>query len=291
LRRLLTLLLAATAGAGPVSFGSLKILAGVREAGMGGVGVASANGPQAVVWNPCATAGISGFAATASYAKWLLDTHHQSLFVARDLRLVALGLGITSFTAGEFEYRIGPTEDPIGTFTPSELSFYLNLARPIGDMVQLGLTGRYFCSHIMDENASGMGIDVGVRVRPLERFVVGASIVDFGKTVSYIREVVWLPARGRFGIGYDLLPFDNGRLTMSADGEFFIYTKEPDVRIGAEAAWRELALRFGYSLLSTNHLALGMGIRLKDILGIDYSFAPFGSDLGTVHRLSVGIGR
>jgi hypothetical protein len=101
-------LLAGLATAGPTGFSSLKILPGVREAGMAGVGAASAFGPQAIALNPAAGAGIAGFAAVASYAKWLLDTHHQSLFVARSFPALCVGLGVSSFSAGQFEYRVKP---------------------------------------------------------------------------------------------------------------------------------------------------------------------------------------
>jgi hypothetical protein len=40
--------------AGQTGFSSLKILPGVREAGMAGTGVASAFGPQAIALNPAA---------------------------------------------------------------------------------------------------------------------------------------------------------------------------------------------------------------------------------------------
>jgi hypothetical protein len=283
------LLAVAAAVAGPTSFSSLKILPGVRETGMGGAGVASAEGPQAMAWNPSATAGVSGFAATAAYAKWLLDTHHQSLFVARNLKFARLGFGVVSFSAGEFEYRTGPTEQPIGTFTPTEFSFYFNVSRPVGEMVQFGLTGRYFYSRIMDSDADGLGVDAGLRVRPVEHLTVGASVVDFGKTLSYEREVFWLPTRGRVGVSYDEELFAQGRLIATADGAFFFYSRDADARAGLEFAWHELALRAGYSFLSETHLSFGMGVRLGG-LRLDYSFASLGFDLGAAHRLSVGIG-
>src|SRR5512143_2576436 len=129
---------------------------------MGGAGVASAFGPQAITLNPAAGAGTRGFAASASYAKWLLDAHHQSLFVSRNFSALCVGLGFTGFSAGKFEYRVKPTEDPLGTFSPYAFSAYLNLARPIGRMVQVGLPARYFYSRIYENAAAGVGIDGGV---------------------------------------------------------------------------------------------------------------------------------
>jgi hypothetical protein len=284
-------LLVGIAAAVPTGFSSLKILPGVREAGMAGTGVASAFGPQAITLNPAAGAGVAGFAAVASYTKWILDTHHQSLFVARNFSALCIGAGVSSFSAGEFEYRINPTEDPIGTFTPTDFTAYLNLARPIGSMVQAGLTGRYFYSRVYDNDAAGLGIDGGVRVMPVKRLTVGASVVDFGKTMSYEREVFWLPTRGRLGVSYDVVPFEHGRVTLAADGSYFFYSGVRGAAAGLEFAWSEVvALRAGYDFLSqANHLNFGLGLR-AGVFRFDYSFSAMNLDLGGAHRVSVGLG-
>jgi len=279
--------------AGPTGFSSLKILPGVREAGMAGTGAASAFGPQAITLNPAAGAATHGFAAVASYAKWVLDTHHQSLFVGRGFSALCIGAGVSSFSAGQFEYRIKPTEDPIGTFTPTDFTAYLNLARPIGQMVQAGLTLRYFYSRVCDSDAEGLGIDGGVRVTPIERLTVGASVVDFGKTMTYYREVFWLPTRARLGASYDFIPLEfggRGRVTFAADGSYFVYSKIPGAAAGIEFAWSEVVmLRGGYDFLSdANHLNFGLGLR-AGVFRFDYSFAAMGLDLGGAHRVSLGL--
>jgi hypothetical protein len=285
-------LAAAMVLAGPSGFSSLKILPGVREAGMAGTGAASAFGPQAITLNPAVGAATNGFAATASYAKWILDTHHQSLFVARNFMVLCVGLGVSSFSAGQFEYRIKPTEDPIGTFTPTDLTAYLNLARPIGNKVQVGITGRYFYSRVYDSDASSLGIDGGVRVMPLDRLTLGASIVDFGKKMYFVQEEFLLPTRGRLGASYDIVPFEHGRLTLTADGSYFLYSKVTGAAAALEFAWSEVvALRAGDDFLSeANHLNFGLGLR-AGLFHFDYSFAAMNFDLDGAHRVSVGIGR
>lgn len=280
------------AWAGQTGFSSLRILPGVREAGMAGAGVASAFGPQAIALNPAANAGSDGFAATVSYAKWILDTHHQSLFVARGFPALCVGLGLASFSAGRFEYRTKPTEEPIGTFSPYDFTAYLNLARPIGSMVQVGLTGRYFYTRIFDEDAVGVGIDGGVRVTPVERLTLGASVMDFGKTMYYVRDEFRLPTRLRAGASYDLVPFERGRVTLAADGSYFPYGKAAGAVAGLEFAWNEVvALRAGYDFLSqANHLNFGLGLHAGRFR-FDYSFAALNFDLGGAHRVSVGLGK
>jgi len=272
-------------------FSSLKIVNGVREAGMGGTGVASAFGPQAIAINPAAGAGISGFDGVASYSKWLLDMHHQSVFVARGFPALSISLGLVSHSDGQVEYRTEPTDSPIGTFTPTDFTGYVNLARSIGSKVQVGLTGRYFYTRIYDYDAAGFGVDGGVRVTPIQRLTVGASVVDFGQTLYYVSEEFWLPTRGRLGVSYDFLPFARTRLTLSADGSYFFYSGEKGAAAGLEFAWHDqVALRAGYDFLSqANHLDFGLGLRAGRFR-FDYAFAPMQFDLGGAHRVSIGFG-
>jgi hypothetical protein len=135
-------------------------------------------------------------------------------------------------------------------------------------------------------------VDGGVRVMPIKGLTVGASVVDFGKTMYFVREVFWLPTRGRLGASYDLVPFEHGRLTFAADGSYFVYSKVTGAAAGLEFAWNEVvALRAGYDFLSeANHLNFGLGLR-AGLFRFDYSFAAMNLDLGGAHRVAVGFGR
>ncbi len=285
------LALSAAGGTRVLGFSSLRVEPGVREAGMGGTGCAAAFGPQSVPYNPSANAGAAGFQATVHYTKWLLDTRQQSVFVARSTRLVNFGLGAVSFSAGEFEYRTDPTAEPIGTFEPVEMSFYLNLARQVSERVDVGLTARYFYGRMMTWDARGLGLDAGVRVRPWRALSLGASVVDFGQTLTYRREVFWLPTRGRLGAGYDFAPLDRLRVTVAADGGYFFYSGEFEALAGLEVGYNELLLaRAGYDILGKGQkLSAGLGLKLGRFR-FDYSLAPLRHDLGVAHRLSLGFG-
>lgn len=291
LTAVLFLVLTVAAGSRLEGFSSLGILPGVREAAMGGAGVASASGPQAIALNPAAGAEVRGYGVTAAYTKWLLDTHHQALFAERNLRVMTVGVGVVNFSAGSFEYRTKPTEDPLGSFVSSDFSFYLNFGREFNRFVSAGLTARYFYSKVFDQDADGIGVDLGVRVRPLRGLVLGVSVVDFGRTMSYRREVFWLPTRARIGASYDYRPNGDLRVTAALDGSRLVYRSSSDVRAGVELAWRELAMvRAGYDLLAkSSNLSVGAGVRVGPVR-VDYALAPFNNGLGVAHRFGIGIG-
>ncbi len=269
----------------------LKIPVGAREAAMAGCGTATGTGPQALVYNPANSAFISPFSIQADYTKWFLDTRHQSLFLIRDCRYLVVGGGVTSFTNGKFEYRTDrPTAEPLGTFTPVDITGYFNLAKFWHRYAVTGITVRYFYSKIMSSELNGFGADVGVRSAPLKNLTIGLAVVDFGRTLSYRRDVFWLPARARLGIGYQL-PLGNNRFTGAIDGSYFFYSQKTALQIGAEFQLNQfLSLRAGYDLGNTaGNLNFGLGLT-RNKIRIDYAFSPLEFNLGAAHRLAIGFG-
>lgn len=269
---------------------SLKIAPGIREAGMGGAGVAGGQGPQALAWNPAIGVDVTGFSIAVSGSKWLLDSHLESVHLVRNLGFMHLGLGITSFNAGRFEYRTDvPTEKPLREFVPSEMDFHLNFCRRFGRIAEAGISGRYYFAKVMDYEAGAPGVDLGVRVRPAAGFAVGAALVDFGRNLCFYRVPFRLPTRARLGLCYQ---FDLGEfysLSFAGQGTYSVYVKKPGVQAGAEFSWRGLAfLRSGCNWSSERtRLDFGLGVRSNG-LRFDYAFAPSGDDLGAAHRFSLG---
>ena len=273
-------------------FSALKVMPGCREAGLGNTGVASASGAHGIAWNPAAAAQVSDFSADVSYAKWLLDSHQQSLFLVRNLKVLNAGLGVVGLTAGNFEHRNEvPTEEPLGLFRPTEYAFSLNLSRSFGRWVDAGVTGRYYYSKVLEDAAHGPGVDLGVRVYPLNGLVVGASLVDFGKNLAYVRESYRLPTRARAGISYSQCL--GGRLHANAElqGSYFVYTGTPNVHAGLEVGWSEtVSVRAGCEWLG-ERLRPGFGVGLAfGTFRFDYALTLLNDDLGQAHRVAVGLG-
>jgi hypothetical protein len=288
-RVLLALLAAAATGLGGMY--SLKVMPGARAAGMGSAGVTGA-GPQGISWNPAAGASVDGFAVQAGYGKWLLDAHQEALSVVRGTGLVNVGLAVTAFNAGRFEYRTEvPTEEPLGYFNPAEYVFMLNLSRRFG-IVDVGLSGRYYYAKTMEDEASGPGADLGVRVRPVDGLELGLSLTDFGKNLAFIRESFRLPTRARLGAAWTQCLGPEFAAELVAQGSYFVYTGDVSVGGGVELGWnRTLFLRGGYEWLGARGRPTGgLGVGLGEFR-FDYALALLNDGLGTSHRLTIGFGR
>lgn len=258
---------------------------------MGGAGVACGKGPQAMVWNPAATSELHDFAAHVGYCAWFLGTHQQSAFVTRELQGVRAGLGVSSFAAGQFEWRNDvPTEDPAATFEPADITAYLNAALPIGRAVAIGASGRFYYSRICSYSASGYGADMGLRIQPLTSLVLGASVTDFGTALTYEREKASLPTRGRLGAAWAGRVFDQ-RVVLAADGSYYFYLSAFTFQTGVELElFQLLSLRGGCDISAGGvRPTFGLGLR-RGKAGIDYSLQALGYDLGAAHRLSFSLG-
>ena len=100
-----------------------------------------------------------------------------------------------------------------------------------------------------------------------------------------------LPTVYKLGLNYSpsLFRFHGGHLAVAMD-----LSKPTDnqlrVHWGAELLWIErIALRSGYQMgYDEKGLSAGLGVR-QGRFRIDYAFVPYSSDLGTTHRISLGI--
>jgi hypothetical protein len=288
---LLLLILFLSLSFGDSGFSSLKIVPGAREAAMAGTGVASAQGPQAVYFNPAAISRYSNLLANIHYAKWFLDTHHQSLFVVRPTKLFNIGIGIVNFSYGKVENREDkPTDSPVGYFNPQDFSFFLTLSRALDDRTAIGVSGKFYYEKIFSYTASGGGLDVGLKFNLLPSMSLGFSVINFGTMMRFQREKFPLPTEAKIGANYEL-PLSNKHLIGALDISYFPYEEKLSACIGVEFALNNfLFLRGGFRPLSeSGKISTGLGVKLNNFR-IEYSFSPYTYNLGATHRFSLGAG-
>lgn len=258
---------------------------------MGATGVASGYGPQAIFWNPAVAAKLEKLAFSAGYCAWFLGAHQSSVFVVRRLSTLRVGVGLSSFSAGKLEWRDDiPSETPIGTFEPQDLTAYVNAAMPLDRLLSVGLSGRFYYSHIQAHSASGLGIDLGLRSEPLTDLALGAAVLDLGTPLTYEREKVWLPTRGKLGVAWTPKLFGQ-RVTLAVDGSYSFNSGLPSVHAGGEFELAELLCVRGGCGISSQGIrpALGLGLHHSQV-AIDYSLEQVGYDLGVAHRLALRLG-
>jgi hypothetical protein len=150
--------------------------------------------------------------------------------------------------------------------------------------------------------ASGVLFDFGLHYETgFRSVVVGASVQNFGPALEYATSANSAPLAMRFGIAGDLIG-SNSLLWVSEDNRlglaFDLFQPndyEQQYHAGMEYEFKHLiALRAGYKF---NYDAEGFtaGVGLKQAIGtvkfsVDYSYASLAYRLGTVSRISLGVG-
>lgn len=250
----------------PVGFKPLTNGIGAREVGMGGTGVASAEGAFSFYFNPAIPGRTNEIFLHLSYTDWFLDTYQSGLSFLRPTKFLNLAFGLIFFDYGKMELRSDKPEDPIGEYSPKNLSLYFNLARSLSERLSLGASLRYFYERIYQEEAKGWGLDLGL-LYLVSGWRVGVSYLNWGDVLKFKREKFYLPASCRLGISRCLL-VNNFSFRPAFDLTYSPYEKNWQFFLGGEVNFKEsISLRFGYA---QNTPTFGLGLR-RGIFQFDYS--------------------
>ncbi len=277
-----------------VGYSSLQIIPSARECGMGGTGVISGLGPQAMYFNPALTSNVSSFAVNVNYTKWLLDMYEQSIFLVRPFSSFNLGLGVVNFNAGKLDFRPDyPTDEPIADFNPVDFNFLVNFSKSTETdkfRTGFGVSGRYYYQKIYEYTATGVGVDLGTTIDLPANLKVGIAIKDFGTKMEFIREDFSLPTRAVGGVIYNI-NFSNITMRDCFDVNYLFNDKELNFNLGVELSYKDLFfVRGGYRInKNTNSYNAGFGILVKNIR-IEYALSPNNLDIGNTHHISIGFG-
>jgi hypothetical protein len=309
----------ADTGIGKYAGEFLALGVGARPLGLGGAYVALANDVSAGYWNP------AGLARIDYPELMLMHAEHFGSLVNHDygavafpvgaatslgISLIRLGVddipdtrnagvdanGNVTFDPNQFS-RVDPSR--VSYFSSADWALYFTYARRHSADLSYGANLKLIRRALGDNNATGVGFDVGVQYSPLDRLMLGANLQDITTTL-----VAWNSGRNdlisptlKTGAAYT---FDAlaGRFTPVMDLDIMFENRQSastfnmgpvsvDVQGGLEYAFKDLiAVRVGYS--DVKQLTLGAGLSLPKLI-VDYSFAKFDAtdQLGNTHRISV----
>lgn len=292
---------------------------GGRALGMGSASVALANDVTAGYWNP------AGLAAIDYPQVALMHDELYGSLANHDYGAVAIPFG-TSASIGLTVIRLGVDDIPdtrnagvdangnltydfaqftrtdpnrVTYFNAADWAFYLTYAKRETENFSYGANIKFIRRDLAEYGATGVGFDIGLSYRPLDRLVLGANIQDVTTTLlawntgrkELIRPTVKVGSAyfidafgGRFAPAVDVdVRFENRRYSSM----FHLGRISFDVHSGLEYQFKNLvALRAGYS--DVKQLTLGAGLRLPKLM-IDYSFVKFDgrNQLGNTHRISL----
>jgi opacity protein-like surface antigen len=296
----IVLLLAATASAeingnaGSTALSFLKIGAGARAAGMADAGIAVAADASACYWNPARLAAVpTKHSLHFQHNQWIAQTSVDEIYYAFSFGRHRLGAAARMFSTGDIPLREElPTEDPIAQYQAYDLFAGISYAfLPIPELA-LGLSYRRLYEKIYLNTGYGYNLQAGIDIRIKKLGLDLAGTIDnLGPRFKLDKELYKQPTTFKVGAGFSPeKKFFNGRGLLALDAVKAIDAGW-QIRTGVEYLWRDqAALRLGYKTgHSSESFSAGLGLKWRSY-SFDYAFVPHDYDLGTSHRLSLGLG-
>ena len=267
--------------------------AGNRALAMGSGFVAAADDASALVWNPGGLGRVqrAEFQATRFGDAALGIEEFYGALALPSWRWGALGIAARTFGTGDIEQRDDQNVLLASNLSDAETELTLGYGRSVGDAWSLGAAIKFQRQSLAGFAASGMGVDVGVCLRPaalLDLEDSWASGLRLGLTarnaiepsLKLDRESVPDPATTRAGVAWQA-PLAAGWLLATADIE---KTRAVGARLhtGLEIAPAPgTAVRVG---LDAGRLTAGVGMAWRG-LSLDYAYLD--EALAADHRVGV----
>jgi len=277
--------------AGTSSATFLKIIP-YPTAGAMGAYTACATGNEALYFNPAGLGATERPEVTMVHNDWFGLTDYEYLAFSCPVEVGeggGLGASLSYLTTGDLLRTTvaDPNGLNSGEFSASDMMFAIGYGQRIGEKFYIGGTYRYIRERIWSYSANASAFDIGVRVEPVERLHLGASIRFLGSDITLNQRGDDLPTTFSGGISYQF-PILSNNLLIAVDA---IKPNDEGTygAIGAEYELGEFAvIRGGYSSKNDigNGLTCGVGLRDGQNWFFDYSYTPQG-DLGQTNRISL----
>ncbi len=305
----------------------LKFGVSARESAMGEAGVAIAENPAALYWNPAGIPRIKFPSFIGSQNQLYLDLSYSYLgFVYPMNSSNAIGVSALFLNSGEME--VTTLDQPQGTgrfFSWQSMMFAVTFGRYFTDHLSLGISLKYIREGAYSLTASGVAIDLGSLLDTgVLGMKLGVSLSNLGTEMrlegknlqidydwykseneeisssAFLETAGWkLPLLFRIGLAMEVVGLQ-GQLMQSANHKILIATDTIDPRdgllrtnVGVEYQWRNLfMLRAGFRGISLEENDSYITSSYSAGLGLRYKIdkIDFSLDYGFCDYKMLGVG-
>ncbi|MEE3232554.1 MAG: PorV/PorQ family protein [Candidatus Latescibacterota bacterium] len=264
-------------------FTGLQMSRGARPAAMADIGTAMIS-PETS--NPAAIPIGSGRDYIFSHTSWIQEIEQENIHLIYKRPSQSWGFHAHSWRSEDLDYRIGPSEDPLGTFGLYEFTFGLSHVRTIQNKVRGGTRVSFLRQGIYDSNAKGWTLDLGILQFLRPNLHWGISLLNFGRVTHLDRVSTPLPTQLQIGLfNQQSANFQTILELHKMDGSATTLHWGSAYRLN-----KKITLRCGYQNLKNRMLSLGTSLMINSWY-FDYSYQPFGDNLGQVHRVNLRLTR
>ncbi|MBU4446062.1 PorV/PorQ family protein [bacterium] len=271
----------------------LRMGLGARALGMGNSGVADSENGFAAYYNPAGLSYLSERHLSLTYYFLSLDRQLHYVGIALPLKPSA-GISIAWMHAGVSDIRgRNFSGEPDEVYETGENAIILSFSNAFNRRFSVGLNFKILSHNMLGITGSGLGFDIGVMIKPFDRFIVGVQLKDIGASYNWNTQELFSEKGGNYtdvfpqilkiGVAYK----QNNAFTFSGDVEI---SDKNDYRVhfGGEYLVSDiLYIRMG---MDNIHPTFGAGLAygfIKNInTHIDYSALIGLAGEGSTHVFS-----
>ena len=279
-------------------FGSLKVSANARSAGMGDAFGAVANDVSAMFYNPAGITQVERREFVGSYAKWLVDSYFGSFAIASNVGWATVGVSFVFFNTGHIEETTVNSPQGTGRRVPAnDVAIGVALGKKVTDKLSVAGHVRFVQETLDTKKLSTVAVDFGTH------FWTGFKSTRLTMTMKNLggdRDVVFqrarLPLTFHLAGAMEVYGKLNDPVSMTLAAEQTFYTDyAARYHAGAELWYHNLlALRGGYKFkYDSEGWTAGVGLKYKvegRTIKLDVSYAPTASPLDNSHPLRMSVG-
>jgi hypothetical protein len=279
---------AQSAGSTGLSF--LKFGYGARNIAMGDAGTALSNDLTGLFYNPAKLAMTDKSEVLFMHNEWIQDVSSEVVGVKTELWNIPFAVGINVTSVKNIQYRSIASLEPETNFDANYFFGSLSTGFFVTDEISFGATLKYLYEGLLNDEANGFGIDLGLNyLLTVKGLTVSAVVKNIGSMNALRNEQTKLPTELRLGSAYTY-SFENAKFDFTAGAEFqkYLSADETHFNFGGEALYNKLfAARMGYQTgYESRGFTAGIGLMWGN-LKFDYAFLPFSYGLGNANLFSL----
>ncbi len=307
------LLLFGSAYSGTSSAGAfLRFSTSARASALGKAGTAVIADPSAIYWNPANLNKVQSKQLFLLHSQYFISDINYDFggFVyPMEDKALAFGfsrLGVDNIIDSRYAAVFTDNGDwyldysKLSYFSTADYIFYFSYASAWNSRIDYGVNAKLIYRNLGDENAFGIGFDMGINYKFSDNLRFGATLQDITTTPVFYstdRSEYTLP-RGSIAAAYDYkIPSLNLRVTPTA--QFDIYFEAlPEAPVETEHFSLETPLGLEVSFLERFSVRMGLDGRREPAFGagislggftVDYAFSSSADNLGNINVISANI--
>ena len=268
-----SILVAQSSRMGSASSTQLLVVPSAKHLSGGGA-VASAQGMDAIFWNPAGLAASeNNIDAIFSNRQYIADISNSFFGVATTFGEYKMGVNVRTFNMGDIDETTVYFPDGTGqVFTPNFSILGASVARKLTENTSVGLNANLIREGFGRVSATGVAYDFGVQhkgLAGLENLEVGFALKNFGQPMKYDGEGLGVFATAS---GSDR-PEDYYKVDAASFDLPFVF----DMGLKYNVAGADLGVTYTSNYYSTDELKLYAGYVLEGLGSVGVGFQTSGA--------------